>query len=72
MTRAMSKRVIHAKTKSRAPKPAAIDHAPKRAEVVDLMARLRASLEGTPASGSRRRPAASKAKKQARGPKRVA
>jgi DNA end-binding protein Ku len=65
-------RVINAKMKGRAPKLVATDHAPKQAEVVDLMARLRASLEGTPASGSRPRPAASKAKKHARGPKRVA
>ncbi len=65
-------RVIKAKMKGRAPKLIAMDDTPRQAEVVDLMARLRASLERTPALGSRRRPGASKAKKHARGPKRVA
>jgi hypothetical protein len=49
-----------------------MDHGPKQAEVVDLMARLRASLEGGTQSGSRRKAAASKGKKHARGRKRVA
>jgi len=39
-------RVINAKLKGKAPKLIAEDHGPKQAEVVDLMARLRASLEG--------------------------
>jgi len=39
-------RVINAKMKGKAPKLLAEDHGPKQAEVVDLMARLRASLEG--------------------------
>jgi DNA end-binding protein Ku len=56
-------RVINAKLKGKAPKLIAEDHGPKQAEVVDLMARLRASLEGKkPAkkAGSPRRAAASK------------
>ena len=51
------------------------DRSPKQAEVVDLMARLRASLEGRdskPAAGSSRKAAASKARKGSRGRKRVA
>src|SRR3954469_6797832 len=39
-------RVINAKLKGKSPKLIAQDHGPKQAEVVDLMARLRASLEG--------------------------
>jgi len=39
-------RVINAKLKGKAPKLIAEDHGPNQAEVVDLMARLRASLEG--------------------------
>jgi len=65
-------RVINAKVKGRAPKLVAADHGPKGAEVVDLMARLRASLEGRKASGSRKKTPASKGKKPARGGKRVA
>jgi DNA end-binding protein Ku len=56
-------RLIRARMKGKAPKLVAEDHTPKRADVVDLMARLRASLEGTKAAkraGSSRRPAASK------------
>jgi DNA end-binding protein Ku len=59
-------RVIDAKLKGRAPKLVAEDHGPKQAEVVDLMARLRASLEGKRAAsgprkaGSARRGHASK------------
>jgi DNA end-binding protein Ku len=59
-------RLITAKTKGRAPKLVAEDHGPKQAEVVDLMTRLRASLEGRKApapakkTGSARRAAASK------------
>lgn len=64
-------RVITAKVKGRAPKLVATDHGPKQAEVVDLMARLRASLEGKTQPGSPRKPAASKGKKHPRGPRRV-
>jgi DNA end-binding protein Ku len=39
-------RVINARLKGKAPKLIAGEHGPKQAEVVDLMARLRASLEG--------------------------
>jgi len=53
-------RVINAKMKGKAPKLIAADHGPKGAEVVDLMARLRASLEG---KGSKKKPAASKGRK---------
>ena len=58
-------RVIRAKTKGKTPKLIAEDHGPKQAEVVDLMARLRASLEGTKAAktGSKRRAPASKRRK---------
>jgi len=69
-------RVINAKLKGRTPRLIAGDHGPKQAEVVDLMARLRASLEGTGTrksrAGSARKPAASKGRKPARGPRRVA
>ena len=65
-------RVINAKMKGKRPRLIADDHTPKQAEVVDLMARLRASLEGKKAAGSTRKPAASKARKGARGPRRVA
>jgi DNA end-binding protein Ku len=58
-------RVIKAKMKGKTPKLVSEDHGPKQAEVVDLMARLRASLEGkkagsAKAAGSPRRAAASK------------
>src|SRR6476469_7388103 len=54
-------RVINAKMKGKTPRLIAEEHGPKQAEVVDLMARLRASLEGkrggrAPAA-SRRAPA---------------
>jgi DNA end-binding protein Ku len=69
-------RVINAKLKGRTPRLIAGDHGPKQAEVVDLMARLRASLEGKGtrkgSTGSARKPAASKGRKPARGPRRVA
>lgn len=45
-------RVINAKLKGRSPKLIAEDHGPKQAEVVDLMARLRASLEGRKPAGA--------------------
>ena len=64
-------RVINAKMKGKKPRLVGDDHTPKQAEVVDLMARLRASLEGKK-SGSSRKPAASKGKKPARGRRRVA
>ena len=44
-------RVINAKLKGKKPKLIDEDHTPKQAEVVDLMARLRASLEGGARSG---------------------
>jgi DNA end-binding protein Ku len=65
-------RVINAKMKGKRPKLVADDHTPKQAEVVDLMARLRASLEGGKAAGSSKKPAASKGRKATRGPRRVA
>jgi len=65
-------RVIRAKMKGKRPRLLDDDHTPKQAEVVDLMARLRASLEGKTPAGSRRKPAASKARKGVRGPRRVA
>jgi DNA end-binding protein Ku len=65
-------RIIHARMKGTRPKLVADDHTPKQAEVVDLMARLRASLEGKKAPGSARKPAASKGRKATRGPRRVA
>ena len=45
-------RVINAKVKGRTPKLVAEDHGPKQADVVDLMARLRASLEGRKPGGA--------------------
>jgi DNA end-binding protein Ku len=74
-------RVINAKVKGRTPRLVGTEHGPRQAEVVDLMARLRASLEdrkdtkgtkGTKARGSRDQVAASKHKKSTRGGKRVA
>jgi len=65
-------RIIKAKTKGRTPKLVDMDHAPKQGEVVDLMERLRASLEGRKTAGSGRNPAASKRKKPTRRGKRVA
>jgi DNA end-binding protein Ku len=65
-------RVINAKMKGKAPKLIVEDHGPKQADVVDLMARLRASLAGKKAAGSARKPAASKGRKPPRGRKRVA
>ena len=65
-------RVISAKMKGKRPRLIADDHTPKQAEVVDLMARLRASLEGKKSAGSPRKRPASKARKGARGPRRVA
>jgi DNA end-binding protein Ku len=69
-------RVIKSKVKGTRPKLVGEDHTPKRAEVVDLMARLRASLEGGPGGkkspGSTKKPAASKTRKPARRPRRVA
>lgn len=62
-------RVINAKVTGKKPKLIDEDTTPKQAEVVDLMARLRASLEGR---GSARKPAASKRKKPARSKRRVA
>ena len=56
-------RVINAKLKGKKPKLIDEDHTPKQAEVVDLMARLRASLEGgseARRAGSPKKPAASK------------
>jgi len=65
-------RVINAKMKGKAPKLIDEDTTPKKAEVVDLMARLRASLEGRKGAGSARKPAASKGRKTGRRKKRVA
>ena len=65
-------RVINAKLKGKKPKLIDEDTMPKQAEVVDLMARLRASLEGKKAAGSAKKPAASKGRKAARTKKRVA
>lgn len=68
-------RVINAKLKGKKPKLIDEDTTPKQAEVVDLMARLRASLEGRggkAGTGSRRKAAASKGRKTARGRSRVA
>jgi non-homologous end joining protein Ku len=53
-------RIIHARLKGKRPKLIAGEHTPKQAEVVDLMERLRASLEGASRPGSARKPAASK------------
>jgi len=74
------KRVINAKVKGRTPKLVDMDHGPRQAEVVDLMARLRASLEGKKGTGESRAKsrgsskgaAASNGKKAARGRKHVA
>jgi DNA end-binding protein Ku len=69
-------RVINAKVKGKKPKLIDEDRTPKQAEVVDLMARLRASLEGRggkgAAAGSSKKRTASKGRKAARGRKRVA
>jgi DNA end-binding protein Ku len=69
-------KVINAKVKGRRPRLVAEDRTPKQAEVVDLMARLRASLEekGTArkGAGSAKKPAASKGRKPGRRPRRVA
>jgi DNA end-binding protein Ku len=73
-------RLINAKLKGKRPTLEAVDTTPKQAEVVDLMARLRASLEGAGArrarSGRRSEPAkkrpASKSRKAARGRRHVA
>jgi DNA end-binding protein Ku len=69
-------RVINAKIKGRTPKLIDEDRTPKQAEVVDLMARLRASLEGREGrprrAGSSRKATASKGRKPARGKRRVA
>jgi len=68
-------RVINAKVKGKKPKLIDEDTSPKQAQVVDLMARLRASLEGRDkksGAGSTKRPAASKARKPARRTRRVA
>jgi len=51
-------RVINAKVKGKTPKLVTADHGPKQAEVVDLMSRLRASLEG------RKAPAGAKGRKK--------
>jgi len=64
-------RVINAKVKGRKPKLIAEETTPQQAEVVDLMARLRSSLEGKKA-GSAKRATASKGRKGARGRRRVA
>jgi DNA end-binding protein Ku len=69
-------RVINAKMKGKKPKLIDEDHTPKQAEVVDLMSRLRASLEGKgpgkKAAGSSKKAAASKSRKSPRGSRRVA
>ncbi len=69
-------RVIKAKMKGKPPKLIDEGRTPKQAEVVDLMARLRASLDqaktGKTAKGSSRKGAASKGRKSAHGPRRVA
>jgi non-homologous end joining protein Ku len=57
--------VINAKLKGKSPKLIAEDHGPKQAEVVDLMARLRASLEGRkPAGGAKGRAGKKRAAKK--------
>jgi DNA end-binding protein Ku len=59
-------RVIKAKMKGKTPKLVAEDHGPKQAEVVDLMARLRASLEGRkPAAAAKGRKKKTSRKKSA-------
>jgi len=73
-------RVINAKMKGKKPKLVDEDRTPKQAEVIDLMARLRASLEGKKGGGlsraeprgSAKKPPASKGRKTARGRNRVA
>jgi len=73
-------RVINAKLKGKKPKLIDEDTSPKQAEVVDLMARLRASLEGkkgaggsrAASKGSARKAPASKGRKVTRSRKRVA
>jgi DNA end-binding protein Ku len=65
-------RVINAKMKGKKPRLVDEDHTPKQAEVVDLMARLRASLEGKAPRGSAKKSPASKGRKTTRGGKRVA
>ena len=67
-------RVINAKMKGKRPQLTTRTTAPKQAEVVDLMARLRASLEGKTGGAARavdprRRPPASKSRKAPRGRK---
>ena len=67
-------RVIRAEMKGKTPKLVAGDHGPKQADVVDLMARLRASLERKPGARGAKRPGSSRgaaASKRAKG-KRVA
>jgi DNA end-binding protein Ku len=58
-------RVINAKIKGKAPKLREMQGTPQGADVVDLMARLRASLEGRKSSraGTSKKPAASKHRK---------
>jgi DNA end-binding protein Ku len=60
-------RLINAKIKGRTPKLQEMQTRPQGAEVVDLMARLRASLEGrkTPRPGTSRKQSASKHRKPA-------
>ena len=69
-------RVINARIKGTRPKLVDPDRAPKQAEVVDLMARLRASLDGAKAGkkipGSPPKALASKGRKPARRTRRVA
>ena len=69
-------RVINAKLKGKRPKLEEMESTPQQAEVVDLMARLRASLEGKKASArtpeSRRKSTASKTRKGGRRQKRTA
>jgi len=71
------KRIINAKLKGKQPRLQAVDTTPKQAEVVDLMARLRASLEGkkpraAAAAEPRRKTSASKTRKPARTRRHVA
>ena len=73
-------RVIQARLKGKRPHLEAPDRGPKKAEVVDLMARLRASLEGKSAGrtsavkgrGPARKATASKSRKASRSRRRVA
>lgn len=69
-------RVINAKLKGKRPRLEAPDTGPRAADVVDLMTRLRASLEGGKARTARREPArrraASKNRKASRGRRHVA